>query len=165
MTRRQAPFLASLRALSWRRVAGAGDPVEQAVGTVSLEVAPDLVELLAAVADDAAGLADIAELVGKLEQSELAPCYLLLRGHVVLRSRLDVLHNTILTPAGSGVATPGIATLGACGPSLRDTRCGANCQVNIVSVQPDKELLVAIPGRPIPKSSSFLSKDTKLTDQ
>ena len=101
------------------RVAGTGDPVEQAVGTVGLEVAPDLIELLAAVADDAAGFTDVAKLAGKLEQSELAPCYLLLRGHVVLRSRLDVLHNTILTPAGSGVATPGVAALGASGPSLQ----------------------------------------------
>lgn len=116
------------------RVAWAGDPVEQTVGAVGLEVAPDLIELLAAVADDAAGLAHIAELAGKLEQSELSPCYLLLRGHVVLRSRLDVLHNTILTPAGSGMATPGVAALGASGPSLRDTRCGAICQVNTVSV-------------------------------
>ena len=90
---------------------------------------------LAAVADDAAGLADVAELAGKLEHGELAPCYLLLRGHVVLRSRLDVLCNIILTPAGSGVATPGIAALGASGPSLRDARCGAICQVNTVSVQ------------------------------
>lgn len=74
---------------------------------------------------DAAGLADVAELAGKLEQGELAPCYLLLRGHVVLRSRLDVLCNTILTPAGSGVATPGIATPRSLRPSLRDARCGA----------------------------------------
>lgn len=49
---------------------------------------------------------------------------------------MDVLHNTILTPAGSGVATPGVAALGASGPSLRDTRCGAICQVNTVSVHP-----------------------------
>jgi hypothetical protein len=54
------------------RVAGTGDPVEQAIGTVGLEVAPDLIELLAAVADDAAGPADVAELAGQLEQSELA---------------------------------------------------------------------------------------------
>lgn len=45
-----------------------------------------------------------------------------------------MLHNTILTPAGSGVATPGVAALGAPGPSRRDTRCGAICQVNTVSV-------------------------------
>lgn len=61
------------------RVARAGDPVEKAVDPVGLEVAPNLVELLAAVADDAAGRADIAKLAGELEQSELAPCYLLLR--------------------------------------------------------------------------------------
>ena len=42
--------------------AGAGDPVEQPVGAIGLEVAPDLVELLAAVAHQPAGLADIAEL-------------------------------------------------------------------------------------------------------
>lgn len=46
------------------RVARAGDPVEQAVGAVGLEVTADLVELLAAIADDAAGLADVAELAG-----------------------------------------------------------------------------------------------------
>jgi hypothetical protein len=43
-------------------IARSGDPVEQAVGAVGLEVAADLVELLAAVADDPAGLADVAEL-------------------------------------------------------------------------------------------------------
>jgi SAM-dependent methyltransferase len=36
--------------------------------------------------------------------------------------------------AEQAVATPGIATLGASGPSLRDARCGAMCQVNTVSV-------------------------------
>jgi len=51
-----------------------------------------------------------------------------------------VLHNTILTPAGSGVATPGVAALGASGPSLRDTRRGAICQINTVSVQSTKEI-------------------------
>jgi len=54
------------------RVARAGDPVEQAVGAVGLEVAADLVELLAAVADDLTGLACTAELDRKLEQGELA---------------------------------------------------------------------------------------------
>ena len=97
-------------------VARAGDPVDQPAGAVGLEVTADLVELPAALADDAAGLADVAELAGKLEQSELAPCYLLLLGHVVLRSRLDVLHYTILTPAGSGVTTPGVAALGPPAP-------------------------------------------------
>ena len=45
-----------------------------------------------------------------------------------------MLRNTILTPVGSDVVTPSIAARGACGSSLRDTRCCANCQVNIVSV-------------------------------
>lgn len=45
-------------------VARAGDPVEQAVGAVGLEVTADLIELLATVADDAAGLADVAKLAG-----------------------------------------------------------------------------------------------------
>lgn len=48
-----------------------------------------------------------------------------------------MLHNTILTPAGSGAATPGVAALGASGPSLRNTRCAAICQVNTVSVHSD----------------------------
>lgn len=39
-------------------IARSGDPVEQAVGAVGLEVTPDLTELLAAVADDPTVLAD-----------------------------------------------------------------------------------------------------------
>jgi len=57
--------------------AGAGDLVEQSVGAVCLEVPPDLVKLLAAVAHHPAGLADVAEVGGEFEQAELAPCYFL----------------------------------------------------------------------------------------
>ena len=48
------------------RPPGAGQPVKQAVGAVQLKAPPDLVELLAAVADDPARLRDVAEFVGKL---------------------------------------------------------------------------------------------------
>ena len=58
------------------------DLVDQAGGTEGLVVAPDLVELLPAVADQLAGLADVAEILRQLEQAELAPCYPHIRGHV-----------------------------------------------------------------------------------
>ena len=48
------------------RPPGARQPVEQPVGAVQLKAPPDLVELLAAVADDPARLRDVAELLGKL---------------------------------------------------------------------------------------------------
>jgi hypothetical protein len=70
------------------RRAGAGQAVEQAVGAVGLEVAPNLIELLARVAHHAASFADVAELGGELEQAALAACYLLLRGHVALQAGL-----------------------------------------------------------------------------
>src|SRR5262249_31797778 len=52
------------------------------------KIPPDLIELLPAVADHPACLADVAEIAGKLQQAQLAACYLLVCGHVVLRSRL-----------------------------------------------------------------------------
>ena len=67
------------------RAAGAGQPVEQPLGAVGLEVPADLVELLARIAHHPAGFADVAELGRELEQAALAPCYLLFRGHVDLR--------------------------------------------------------------------------------
>jgi hypothetical protein len=67
------------------RGAGADQAVEQPVGAIGLEVPADLVELLARIAHHPAGLADVAELGGELEQAALAPCYLLFRGHVDLR--------------------------------------------------------------------------------
>jgi hypothetical protein len=74
-----------------KRVAWAWQPIDQAVGTVCLEVAADLVELLAAVADHLAGLGYVAEVGRQLEQAELAPCYLLLRGNAALRTGLMLL--------------------------------------------------------------------------
>src|SRR5262245_11912444 len=46
------------------RWAGAGDLVEQPLGAIGLEVAADLVELLAAIAHYPTGLADVAEIGG-----------------------------------------------------------------------------------------------------
>jgi len=68
------------------RAAGAGQTIEQPVGAEGLEVPADLVELLARVAHHPTGSADVAELGRELEQAALAPCYLLCRGHVDLRS-------------------------------------------------------------------------------
>jgi hypothetical protein len=62
----------------------AGQPVEQALGAKGLEVAADLVELLARVAHHLAGPADVLQLLGQFQQRQLAPCYLVLRGHVLL---------------------------------------------------------------------------------
>ena len=56
--------------------------VDQALGAEGLVVAADLVELLPAVADQLAGLADVAEILREFEQAELAPCYPCVRGHV-----------------------------------------------------------------------------------
>ena len=66
------------------RASGAGQPVDQPVRPVCLVVAPDLVELLTRVSHDPAGPGDIAHLGGQFEQAELAPCYLVFGGHVVL---------------------------------------------------------------------------------
>lgn len=71
------------------RAAGAGRAVEQALGAIGLEIAADLVELLAAVAQQLAGLGDIAKVGGRLQQRQLASCYFVLRGHVSLRSGQD----------------------------------------------------------------------------
>ena len=49
------------------RWAGAGDLVEQPLGALGLEVAADLVELLAAVAHYPTGLADVAEIGVQLQ--------------------------------------------------------------------------------------------------
>lgn len=62
-----------------------GQPIDQTGRAVSLEVAADLVELLAAVADQLAGLGHITEVRCQLQQAQLAACYLLFRGHVALR--------------------------------------------------------------------------------
>jgi hypothetical protein len=73
---------------------------------IGLEVAPDLVKLPAAAADDLAGFGHVAEIGREVEQAELAACYLLFRGYVASPARVEVARNTILTPARSGVATP-----------------------------------------------------------
>ena len=46
-------------------------PIVLAVGSVQLEIPPDLVELLAAVADDPASLREVAKFVGELLQGQL----------------------------------------------------------------------------------------------
>jgi hypothetical protein len=67
------------------RATGAGQPVDETIGAVGLEVAADLVELLAGVAHQLAGPGDVVELARQLEQRQLAPGYLVGgRGHVVL---------------------------------------------------------------------------------
>jgi len=73
------------------RIAWPGQTIEQAVCPIGLEVAADLVELLTRIAHHLAGFRDVAEIGGEIKQAELAPCYLLVRGHVVLRRGLMLL--------------------------------------------------------------------------
>ncbi len=88
------------------RAARAGQAVDQPVGAIGLEVAPDLVELLAAVAHHLAGPADVAEFLGEFEQAQLAPCYLLFRGHVALRVGGRCCSQHHQTPPEGGMTTP-----------------------------------------------------------
>lgn len=73
------------------RAAGSGQAINQAVGAVGLEVSADRLALLAAVADHLAGLGNVAEVGGEIEQAEFAACYLLFCGHVALRKGLMLL--------------------------------------------------------------------------
>lgn len=67
------------------RSLGAGQIV-QPFRSIALEVAPDLIELLAPIAHYLTGAADIREIGGQLQQRELAAHSLVLGGHVVFRS-------------------------------------------------------------------------------
>ena len=106
------------------RPLGAGKPVDQALGAIGLEIAPDLVELLTGITHHLAGSGDIGEFCGKFEQTELAPCHLVLRGHVVLRWFGLKSGNSILNRLGSGMATPSVALL-----TLRSARLPAGLTV------------------------------------
>ena len=77
-------------------------PVQQTLGAVGLDVAPDLVELLARVAHYLAGPTDVIELLGQLQQRELAPCYLVLRGlfRLLVRVWMKVVTSSWYTPQG-----------------------------------------------------------------
>ena len=112
------------------RPSGAGHTVDQTVGAVSLEVATDLVELLSAVAHHLAGPGDVAEVGGQFQQRQFAPCYLLLRGHVALRSgRIDVQrHHPNPASKRHGHTRP------------RGGGCGRMCQAITVSAQAEHGL-------------------------
>jgi len=56
------------------RAKSAGRPVDQPVDPIGLEAAADLVELLAAIAHQLAGLADVVGVARQLEQRQLAQC-------------------------------------------------------------------------------------------
>ena len=117
------------------RTARAGQAVEQAGGTVGSEVAADLVELLARAAPHPARPADVVQLLGKLQQRQLAPCYLLLRGHRVLPGRM-VFGDSILNPGKRGGHARGAR------PTLAVARPAGdpNCQVITRSAQSDVPL-------------------------
>jgi hypothetical protein len=59
----------------------AGKAVDQPLGAISLEVASDLVKLLAGIAHHLAVAADVGEVCSQFQQRELAACYLVLGGH------------------------------------------------------------------------------------
>jgi hypothetical protein len=61
---------------------GTGQAVEQALGAEGLEVPSDLVELLAGVTHDLAGLGYVVEFSGEFEEAELAACDFVSGGHV-----------------------------------------------------------------------------------
>ena len=96
--------------------------VDQPFGAVGPEVPAELVELLARVAHHAAGLGDVVELGRKIEQRELAACYILIRGHDVSLGSDDGLAIAILNPPEPHGRTR----------SLRSAR-DPNCQVNTIS--------------------------------
>src|SRR5690606_10645751 len=61
----------------------AGHPVEKPLGTKSLEIPADFVELLTGIPHHLAGLGYVSKVLGNLEQAELATCYFLVCGHGV----------------------------------------------------------------------------------
>lgn len=79
-----------------------GRPVDQPGRSVSMEVAADLVELLAAVADQLASFRHIADVGGEFKQTELAACHLLFHGYVALHQCCLQHHPS---PAQGGMAT------------------------------------------------------------
>src|SRR6516165_6543458 len=81
---RIAVSISAATRLTWRRAGG-----RAAHRRHRSESCADLVELLPTVADHPARLADVAEIAGELQQAQLAAGYLLVCGHVVLRSRLE----------------------------------------------------------------------------
>src|SRR5215470_866464 len=58
--------------------------LDQGVDAADLEGTPDLVEAVAVVTHEAAGLRDVAELFGQAQQRELSPGTLGLGGHLCL---------------------------------------------------------------------------------
>jgi hypothetical protein len=113
------------------RSLGAGQPVDQALCSIGLEITPDLIELLAGVAHHLAGLGHVGKFRGKFEQRQLAPCYLLVRGHVGLLWFGLKSGNSIVNRFRSGMAAPASAR-----PTLAVARLAGrpNCQVITVSV-------------------------------
>ena len=81
------------------RSACAGQSVDQPLGALGLEVAADLVELLARISHQFAGATDIGEIGGQLQQRELAACYFVLGGHGRLPFGFDSTCGNAIKPA------------------------------------------------------------------
>ncbi|WP_420337080.1 hypothetical protein [Roseibium sp.] len=58
-------------------------PFDEAIGAVGLEIASDLVELLARGYAQPAGLRNVVQILRKIDQGKLVACYLVLCCHVV----------------------------------------------------------------------------------
>lgn len=113
------------------RTLGAGQPVDQPLGAIGLEVAADLVELLARVAHHLAGAGNVGQLARQFEQRELATCYLVLAGH----GRVPVSSRAFGDTIKPARKRPGHRN-GALG-LLRSAPCsvGGLCQVTTISGQ------------------------------
>lgn len=104
------------------RPPGAGQAVDRPLRAIGLVIVPDLVKLLTRVAHVAASLRDVAHVVRKFQQAQLASCYLILGGQVFTLERMDVSAKTILTPSRSGVAATGASDICGRAPAGQTVR-------------------------------------------
>ena len=88
------------------RPLGAGQAVEQPIGAIGLKVAPDLIELLSAIADHPARLDDVAEMLPSSNRLSLRRATFLSMVMSISVRDLEVVRNTILTSPEGGMATP-----------------------------------------------------------
>ena len=105
------------------RPARAGQAADQPLGAVGLEVAADLVELLARVTHDHAGLGDVVQLLGQLQHRQLAAATLSFVVMSFSGLRDGCLDNTILPRSGAAWPHPpsaGMANCQAIALSLHD---------------------------------------------
>lgn len=79
----------------WMRPLRSGQPIVQPIGSIGLEVPPDLIKLLPRIPHDLAGSVLIRQFACKLKQRQLATRYLLFRGPSSLSGSLTTLSNLL----------------------------------------------------------------------